>query len=150
MKKVTINFDLDGTIANLYGVDNWLEKLIAEDPTPYVEAKPLLNLRLLAYQLNRLQEKGYQLAIISWLSKSASDDYHEMVTQAKIQWLNKHLPSVKWNRISILPYGTPKEKYCNWEKDILFDDEEYNRQQWFGKAYDVFGILEILKKMGES
>lgn len=31
---ITINFDMDGTIADLYGVDNWLEMLIAEDTTP--------------------------------------------------------------------------------------------------------------------
>ena len=28
---ITINFDMDGTIADLYGVENWLEKLIAEE-----------------------------------------------------------------------------------------------------------------------
>lgn len=31
---MTIWFDMDGTIADLYGVDGWLEMLIAEDPTP--------------------------------------------------------------------------------------------------------------------
>ena len=41
MKK-EIWFDMDGTIADLYGVENWLEMLIAEDPTPYAVAKPLL------------------------------------------------------------------------------------------------------------
>ena len=42
-----INFDMDGTIANLYGVENWLEMLMAEDETPYAIAKPLVNLSLL-------------------------------------------------------------------------------------------------------
>ena len=31
---ITINFDMDGTLANLYGVENWLEMLEAEDTTP--------------------------------------------------------------------------------------------------------------------
>ena len=31
----TIWFDMDGTIANLYGVDNWLDKLHASDASPY-------------------------------------------------------------------------------------------------------------------
>ena len=34
MKKA-IYFDLDGTLANLYGVENWLEYLIKEDTYPY-------------------------------------------------------------------------------------------------------------------
>ena len=41
---ITINFDMDGTIADLYGVENWLDYLIAEDTTPYTEAEPLLRL----------------------------------------------------------------------------------------------------------
>ena len=39
-----INLDMDGTITNLYGVQNWLDYLIAEDVTPYAIAKPLLRL----------------------------------------------------------------------------------------------------------
>ena len=62
--KITINFDMDGTIADLYGVDNWLEMLIAEDTTPYAEAIPLLRLSALAKRLNNLQKQGYQLAVI--------------------------------------------------------------------------------------
>ena len=38
MKK-TIWFDLDGTIANLYGVDGWLPMLRAENPAPYGNAR---------------------------------------------------------------------------------------------------------------
>ena len=34
-----IYFDMDGTIADLYGVDNWLEMLINEDATPYRVAR---------------------------------------------------------------------------------------------------------------
>ena len=33
-----IVFDMDGTIADLYGVENWLPKLRAYDPTPYQTA----------------------------------------------------------------------------------------------------------------
>ena len=70
MKKlnITINFDMDGTIADLYGVDNWLEYLINENPYPYANAEPLLRLSALARKLNALQRNGYDLAIISWLS----------------------------------------------------------------------------------
>ena len=144
---ITINFDIDGTIANLYGVENWLEYLIAEDVFPYANAKPLLRLSALARKLNALQRAGYDLAIISWLSKSGSDAYNEAVTAVKLNWLKKHLPSVNWDRITIVPYGTPKQNFCENPLDILFDDEERNRNNWTGRAYDVQNIMEILKEI---
>lgn len=147
MERITINFDMDGTIANLYGVDNWLDKLRAEDSTPYTEAKPLLRLNTLARMLNNLQRQGYNLAIISWLSKGGSDDYMEAIKQAKKEWLRKHMPSVQWDRITIVGYGTPKERYCETADDILFDDERGNREAWAGKAFDVNNIIETLKEL---
>ena len=144
---ITINFDMDGTIADLYGVENWLDHLIAENTFPYANAKPLVRLNLLARRLNTLQRNGYNIAVISWLSKSGTEEYNRAVTEVKKAWLKKHLPSVNWDRITIVPYGTPKENFCNNPLDVLFDDEERNRTNWTGKAYDVQNILEILAEM---
>ena len=144
---ITINFDMDGTIADLYGVDNWLDYLIAENTRPYAIAKPLVNLSALARKLNALQRMGYNLAVISWLSKSGSTEYNEAVTAVKMAWLAKHLPSVHWDRVTIVPYGTPKENFCFSPMDILFDDEERNRNNWTGRAYDVQNIMEILREI---
>ena len=141
---ITINFDMDGTIADLYGVENWLDYLIAENTFPYANARPLLNLSALARKLNALQKEGYNLAVISWLSKSGTAEYNEAVTEVKMAWLRKHLPSVAWDRITIVPYGTPKQNFCKTPYDILFDDEERNRTNWTGRAYDVQNIMEIL------
>ena len=144
---ITINFDMDGTIADLYGVENWLDYLIAENTRPYAIAKPLVNLSALARKLNALQRMGYNLAVISWLSKSGSAEYNEAVTAVKMAWLAKHLPSVHWDRVTIVPYGTPKENFCFSPMDILFDDEERNRNNWTGRAYGVENILEILREI---
>ena len=54
-----ICFDMDGTIADLYGVDGWLNYLIAEDIRPYKEAKPIVNMNVLARRLNALQRAGH-------------------------------------------------------------------------------------------
>lgn len=78
-----INFDMDGTIANLYGVENWLDDLINSNPRPYAEAKPLVNLNVLARYLNRLQAQGYEINIISWLAKNSNAEYDEKVTKVK-------------------------------------------------------------------
>ncbi len=143
---ITINFDMDGTIADLYGVENWLPMLRNSDPTPYAIAKPLVRLAPIARRLNYLQKQGYYIGIISWLSKSGTEEYNEAVTQAKLAWLEKHLPSVKWDEIHIVPYGTPKETFCYTKEDVLFDDEEHNRRAWAGVAYDVGDIFDTLKK----
>ena len=144
---ITINFDMDGTIADLYGVENWLAMLTAEDPTPYEDALPLLRLSALARRLNNLQRNGYHIAIISWLSKTGSAEYNERVTEAKKQWLAQHMPSVNWDRIIIVPYGTRKQNFCENPLDILFDDEAKNRDNWTGRAYGVENILKILREI---
>ena len=140
----TICFDMDGTIADFYGVENWLEYLENENPYPYMTANPLINMSALARLLNNRQKKGYKLVIISWLSKAGSENFNNLVTNAKMLWLKKHLPSVVWDEIHILTYGTQKENYGD---GILFDDEKPNHDKWKGIAYDVNNILEILKKL---
>lgn len=143
----TIFFDMDGTIADLYGVENWLEMLINADDTPYKIAKPLVRLCTLARMLNRLQRDGYRIGVISWLAKSGSIEYNEKVTAAKIGWLNKHLPSVKWDEVNIVSYGTEKWRFATNEEDILFDDECGNRESWTGVAYDASEIMTALKSL---
>lgn len=135
-------FDMDGTIANLYGIEGWLDDLENERVRPYQEAKPLLNLQVLARRLNSLQRQGYKIGIISWLSKSGTDEYNQKVKEVKLKWLKTHLKSVHFNEIHIVEYGTPKESLG---QGILFDDEERNRIAWGQGAYDVDNILEILK-----
>ena len=136
-------FDMDGTIADLYGVDNWLEMLIAEDTTPYTVAKPLLNLSILARYLHKVQGMGHEIGIISWGSKNSTEDYLKKVACAKFHWLLKHLPSVEWDKIKIVRYGTNKWYACG--EGILFDDEVKNRADWQGKAYSPSEIMEVLK-----
>lgn len=138
----TIWFDMDGTIADLYGDKDWLTKLRAFNPEPYANARPLVRMQSLARALNRLQKEGYEIGIISWLSKTTTAEYSVQVAEAKRKWLNRHLASVRFDHIDIVEYGTPKQ---NGRNGILFDDEEKNRKAWNGQAYDVQNILEILK-----
>lgn len=140
-----ICFDMDGTIANLYGVENWLEMLINGDATPYKIADTLVNMNVLARTLNRLQRMGFEIGIISWLAKNSTEEYDKMVTEAKKYWLKKHLKSVQFDFIEIVKYGTDKNIVAKGTDSILFDDEVANRENWNGKAYDVDNILEILR-----
>ena len=142
---MTIFFDMDGTIANLYGVENWLDYLIAKDETPYREAKPLIRMATLARLLNSIQKNGHKIGIVSWLAKNSTEEYDIKVKNAKLEWLNTHLKSVQFDEIHIVKYGTPKSTFSNNTNDILFDDEEPNRKEGKGKAFDVDNIIEILK-----
>jgi hypothetical protein len=141
-----IYFDMDGTIADLYGVSGWLADLEAENVRPYAEAKPLLNLSLLARYIHKAQRMGYTVGVISWLSKTGSDSYNEAVTVAKREWLAKHLPSVEWDEIHIVKYGTPKST-CRTCPGILFDDEQRNLDEWGAGAVIASNLLEILRNL---
>lgn len=142
-----IYFDMDGTIAGLYQVEGWLNNLINEQTRPYREAKSLVDMRKLGKVLNTLQAEGYHIGIISWLSKNGSEEYNERVTTTKINWLKTHLGAVEFDEIKIVKYGTPKQEVVNFPEGILFDDEEPNRNNWKGTAFDVDNILEILAKL---
>ena len=143
----TIFFDMDGTIADLYGVDGWLADLINKDVRPYREAKVMHNMQALARVLNRLQREGNKVAIISWLAKNSTADYDERVAQTKREWLAKHLTSVHFDEIHIVKYGTEKQTFIHTTNDILFDDEEQNRNNWTGEAHNVHHIMEVLKSL---
>ena len=127
-------FDMDGTIADLYGVNGWLDDIKNERADAYENAR----------LLNRLLRQGYEVGIVSWTARDSSEEYAKIVEEAKRQWLSKHLASVHFSHIDIIAYGTPKQIGRN---GILFDDEEKNRTSWNGIAYDVDNILEILRGM---
>ena len=143
--KRTIYFDMDGTIANLYAVLNWLPMLRAEEVTPYLLAEPMVRMSVLARLLNSLKRKGWTIGIVSWTAKNGTEEYNKRVAKAKMEWLKVHLKSVEFDEVVIVPYGTPKSEVVNNPNGILFDDEEPNRTNWKGTAFDVDNIIEVLK-----
>ena len=141
-----ILFDMDGTIADLYGVKGWNEMLRNADPTPYIEAKPLLNLSLLARLIHKAQSCGHKVIVVSWLAMDSTHEYDRAVTEAKLNWLAKHLPSVDFDKIAITPYGISKSNYAD-EESILFDDNKKIRENFIGKSFEPSDIFEILKNL---
>ena len=137
-------FDMDGTIADLYGVENWLPMLQAHDETPYAVAKGIVNLALLARLMNKAQRNGYEICIVTALAKGSNPDYDERVINAKKAWLGRHLKSVKFDEIRFVPYWYEKNK-VNTGTDILFDDEERHLTAWTGTAINAKLMIETLK-----
>ena len=137
-------FDMDGTIADLYGVENWLEMLIAHNETPYAIAKPIVNLSVLAGLMNKVQRKGFEICIVSALAKDSTAEYDEKVRNAKIKWLANHLKSVHFDEIRFVPYWYTKND-VNTGADVLFDDEERHLEKWTGTAVHASKMIETLK-----
>ena len=142
----TIWLDMDGTIANLYGVEGWLPSLIAHDPTPYVEAKPLVNMSALARLLHKAQRHGFQVGIVSALAKNSTQEYDEKVISAKKRWLKNHLASVRFDEVRFVPYTFTKNNINN-GNDILFDDEARHLEAWTGKAINASELLKTLRTL---
>ena len=144
-----VYFDMDGTIADLFGIENWLEYLEKGITKPYREAKPLVNMRELGKEIHRLQSLGYKVGVITWLSGCGTDEYNRRVKITKENWLKNHIGSVTFDEIHIVKYGTPKSSLGN---GILFDDSEKNREEWDNAnsenlAFDVYNIIEVLKSL---
>lgn len=148
-----IYFDMDGTLADFYGVEGWLDKLNNYDTSPYTEATVLLNMQGLAHRLNALKKAGYVIGIISWSSMESTPEFDEKVRVAKIAWLKQHLGSVEWDEIHIVKYGVRKSKVAEIKNGILFDDNPKIRKEWIKhnpsgwacSEKDIIEILSILK-----
>ena len=131
MKDKWIWFDMDGTIADLYGVDGWLEDLIAHNTRPYAQAKDIYNVLDLLEIMIVLKEKGYKLGIISWSSKENNKEYDKAVEIVKKAWLYDRLMDLFIDEIIVTPYGIRKADTCRkFGYGILVDDEKQNRDAW--------------------
>ena len=151
MMNRTLYFDMDGTIADLYGIADWLPKLQAEDPSPYAEARPLVNLDELSILCKLFQAQGGRIGVISWLSKTSSKNYDKAVRQAKKEWLKRNC-GLDFDEIHIVKYGTPKYRVAYDKNGILFDDEVKNCSDWKGVAINVTenDLIEVIKNLIEN
>lgn len=151
MKPKMICFDMDNTIADLYGFPNWLPMLRAYDPTPYRKAKPMWDMMELRHLLLQLQAQGIEIRIITWLSMESTPEYDREVRIAKREWLSTQ--GFPFDRFHGVKYGATKAdsvRKCLGEGDtaILFDDNAKVREGWhLGEAIDPIecDILEVLR-----
>lgn len=144
MTNNTIYFDMDGTIANLYGVDNWLESILKGHTKPYRLAKRMYNKETIE-TIKALKENGYKIGIVSWLAKGSNKEYDEKVTTAKLNWLAKNFNFA--DEIHIVPYGTDKKSVVVDKNGYLVDDEIGNLTAWGRKSINAKDMNRELKKL---
>lgn len=141
-----IYFDMDGTIADLYGVENWEYKLRSFDPTPYKEAQPLVDMDALVDVCSQLIALGITIGVISWLSKDSTKEYDKQVRAAKREWLRQNFPCV--SEYHLVKYGTPKHYVRNVKESILVDDNDDVCAKWNGNTIDAKqDIIKELQKI---
>ena len=142
----TLVFDMDGTIADFYGVANWLEYLENADTTPYEVALPLYDMEYLNALLTILKKQGWYIVVTTWLAKGGTKEYNDRTRKAKLEWLETY--KFPYDEIHLVKYGTTKAN-CTRKIggfQILVDDNEEVRKGW--NLGDTINAKEnILKKL---
>ena len=131
MNKVLV-FDMDGTIADLYGVDGWLEMIRAEQTFPYETASAMWDMITLADVLNELKKDGWLVVVTTWTAKGGSKIYNKETAKAKKAWLDSF--NFPYDEFHAVKYGRTKldstRKHGGFQ--ILIDDNEKIRKGWTG------------------
>ena len=149
MNKAII-FDMDGTIADTYGVSGWLADLRSEKTRPYEIAKPLYEMDILNCLLNELKAQGWRIIVTTWLSKGSTRAYDNAVRVAKKEWLDKY--NFPYDELHMVKYGRTKadmtRKLGGYQ--VLVDDNEKVRKGWhlgdtINANEDIIGkLMELL------
>lgn len=135
-----IVWDMDGTLADLYGVPDWLRKLRSEDATPYLDAKPMFNMEVLNMVLQMLMDKGMENTIVTWLSKGSTLGYKVATRKAKLEWLAD--TCFPYDHFHAVQYGATKAdsvraRLAKGDEALLIDDNAMVRAGWkLGPALD--------------
>lgn len=141
MNKNTVWFDMDGTIADFYAVDNWLDKILNEDTSPYAEAAPLFDSDEMENLITLLKNAGYDIGIISYAPHNCTVEMLMATASVKRNWLAHNFPYA--TKIHICTSATPKSKWCK-VGDVLVDDEHKNLIDWMengGEAVNNYRLL---------
>ena len=132
--KINISFDLDGTLFDLYGKENWLYLLenhlcgaFEGDMLPEIDKREFLTI------VYKLRDLGVHFEVVTWLPKNATKEYEWVCTEEKKRWCAEHLPFI--NSVRCVPYGTPKQKVASPAgRMYLIDDNSQICAEWETKV----------------
>ena len=142
-----VYFDMDGTIANFYGVNGWLDAIHCESVMPYVAAEPLMNPAHLINILTQLKAKGYTIGIISWSAMGGSKEYNKRVRAAKLAWIKNYFGNI-FDEFHVVKYGTPKHNVAKIKNSIIVDDDYRVRNVWRnGVAIDATDTCAMMESL---
>lgn len=139
-------FDMDGTIANLYNVEGWENKLRAEDPSPYADASPLVDMVRLAAIIAKLRSAGVTVGVISWGAMDSTAEYTRRVKRVKREWCKCW--GLTFDEFHVVKYGTPKHWVAKCKHSVLVDDNNEVRQTWtLGATVDASDSSRMMEQL---
>lgn len=142
-----IYFDLDQTLADLAGVPQWLEKLRAENASPYADASPLVDMVRLAAIIAKLRSAGVTVGVISWGAMNGTAEYTRRVKRVKMAWCKRY--GLAFDEFHVVKYGTPKHRVAKCKRSILVDDNSEVRQTWtLGATVDASDSSRMMEQLG--
>lgn len=128
MKK--IYFDMDGTVADLYSEENWLDNLQNERKGSFINLQPLVDMIELSRVCYQLMEHGYRFGVITWLPMGASREFERVCEREKKHWVYTLMPWV--TEFYAQTYDEPKQNapIHKATQMILVDDSAEVRAKW--------------------
>ena len=127
---IKIYFDLDGTVYDLYNVENWLEKLRSEDASVFSEGNFIGDYNRFKTVCEKLVSVGVQFEVITWLPMQASEEYEIECTEVKREWVKKFMPFV--TEFTAQSYGIPKQNAIKKRAKTMYllDDNKEVCEMW--------------------
>ena len=127
---IKIYFDLDGTVYDLYNVENWLEKLRSEDASVFLEGDFIGDYNRFKTVCEKLVSVGVQFEVITWLPMQASEEYEIECTEVKREWVKKFMPFV--TEFTAQSYGIPKQNAIKKRAKTMYllDDNKEVCEMW--------------------
>lgn len=125
-----IFFDLDGTLYNLYEIDNWLDSLQYEDATVFERGDFIGDYERFMNVVKELLAKGFTFGVISWLPMYATPEFEAECAKVKETWVKKYLPFV--DEMTFQRYGTPKQNAIQRKAQTMYllDDSKEVGRVW--------------------
>lgn len=136
-----IYLDMDGTIADTYSIDGWLDRILAHDASVFLDAKPADKSKV----MELLEVLDDDVTILTMLPEcalkgKAREDYFKEVKDSKKTWLKMHFP--EFTKIKFIDYQKSKSKYWQ-EGDVLIDDSSSQIKDWPGMAIKTNWALPL-------
>ena len=148
----TIYFDMDGTLADLFGVEGWMPAIRSGQTFPYEIAEPIHNDGEFKRVIKKLRDRGYHIGIVTWGSMVADDDFDRRTRKIKREWIRRHVGAVDEFRFS--RYGIPKyELVSHVDGALLVDDDPNNLKAWAKRGNPVLDarnpkkVMSVLQKL---
>lgn len=140
-----LNFDMDGTIYNLYKIPAWLDALRANEMDIFsLDDMARKSLPRIREAVRALIAEGWHVGIITWapIGVEYGTVAFSECEMEKMSWLERNFPEIDLNDVVIAEYGENKHDLVKdaTALNILVDDNKLVREAWRGAGKNFKAI----------